>query len=153
MKAYVYLLAAVLTWPTAAAARQDYAAYEGADSVQIGTGGTKITKNGIDCWTSGTPPHKYQLLGILTDSRKYRALDGHVVGSKSIAEHAISVGGNAVIIANSSTKFLGIATSYNAYNGGNHGSGTGFSKSINRTTTQVIIIKYLDDKDARSALR
>ena len=87
--------ALALSATSTAYAKQEYATYEGLDAIQQGRGGTKITKNGIDYWTNGTPPRRFQVLGFLTDARKNRLVDGNVVGSKSVAEKTLRVGGSA----------------------------------------------------------
>ena len=120
-KAFAAMLAIAFAVPVAA--EQTYAAYEGIAAIQTGTGGTKITKNGIDYWTSGTPPRRYQVLGMLIDARKNRASDGEVLGSKSVAKRTLDVGGNAVIV----------------------GDQRSVGADLVRTTTQLQVVKYLDD--------
>ena len=73
-RATILISALVLSWPVMGA--QVYATYEGTASIQIGSGGTKVTANGIDYWTTGTPPRRYQVLEISTDARKDRLADG-----------------------------------------------------------------------------
>jgi hypothetical protein len=126
------------------AAKQDYASYEGKDAIQEGHGGTKVAKNGIDFWTSGSPPRRFQVLGILTDARKDRLLDGNVIGSKSVAKKTLEAGGNAVIVAGSDTAAAGFVQFNNAYANGNGFSGNSTGRMVNRTTTRLIVIKYLD---------
>lgn len=120
-KAFAAMLAIAFAVPVAA--EQTYAAYEGIAAIQTGTGGTKITKNGIDYWTSGTPPRRYQVLGMLIDARKNRASDGEVLGSKSVAKRTLDVGGSAVIF----------------------GDQRSVGADLVRTTTQLLVVKYLDD--------
>ena len=130
----VLVLALLLASP--AFAEQTWAAYEGPGAVQTGSGGTKITENGIDYWTTGTPPRRYQILGVLTDARKDRLADGKVLGSKSVARRALSVGGNAVIFGGSDAKSAGIV--------GGLSGGFAWGRQINRTTTQLLVVKYLE---------
>lgn len=112
-------------------AKQTYAAYEGTAASQIGTGGTKITKNGIDYWTTGSPARRYQILGVLIDARKGRITDGSVLGSKSVAEKAKAAGGDAVLLETAEARGAGIA-----------GLPTR-TDQLTRTTTQITVIKYL----------
>ncbi len=42
----------------------------------IGSGGTKITTDGVDFWTSGNPPRAYLVLGVLMDSEDAPARRG-----------------------------------------------------------------------------
>ena len=143
MRILIVLFAAVLV-PTAALAKQEYAAYEGADAIRTGAGGSRISKNGIDYWTTGTPPLRYQILGILTDARKNRLLDGNVIGSKSVAKIVKSAGGDAVIVAGSETKDWGTIGTTNGFVSGSTYSGNFNAISITRTTTQLVVLKYLD---------
>jgi len=115
---------------------QVYASYEGPASIQSGSGGTKVTANGIDYWTTGTPPRQYQVLGILTDARKDRRADGHVLGSKSVAKRTLEAGGNAVIFNDAESKLSGV--------GGYAGSGFFAGRTINRTTTHLTVVRYLE---------
>lgn len=121
IKAFAAMLVIAAAVPVAA--EQTYAAYEGPAAIQTGTGGTKITKNGIDYWTAGTPPRRYQVLGMLIDARKNRASDGEVLGSKSVAKRTLDVGGNAVLF----------------------GDQRSVGANLVRTTTQLQVVKYLDD--------
>ena len=76
-----------------------YAEYSGPDAVQTGNGGTKISKNGIDYWTSGSPYGKFQVLGVLSDTRTDKLLSGDAIGSKDLAKRVLKAGGNALIVA------------------------------------------------------
>lgn len=133
-RAVIAIVAVLLSSP--ALGEQVYATYEGTDSIHTGTGGTKITENGIDYWTTGTPPRQYQVLGILTDARKDRRADGHVLGSKSVARRTLEAGGNAVIFNDADSKLSGV--------GGYAGNGFFAGRTINRTTTHLIVVKYLE---------
>lgn len=137
-------LFAALLISSPALAKQEYATYEGADAIRTGVGGSRISKNGIDYWTTGTPPRRYQILGILTDARKNRLLDGNVIGSKSVAKIVNAAGGNAVIVAGSETKDWGAIGTTNGFVSGSTYSGNFNSISITRTTTQLLVVKYLD---------
>ena len=134
MRTVIFSVALLLASP--ALSEQVFAAYEGPASIQLGAGGTKITANGIDYWTTGTPPRRYQVLGVLTDARKDRRSDGHVVGSKSVARRTIDAGGNAVIFDEATSKLSGV--------GGYVGSGFFAGRTINRTTTQLMVVKYVE---------
>ena len=116
-------------------AKQTFASYEGETSVHTGTGGPRITANGIDYWTSGTPPRRYQLLGVFTDARKDRLFDGDVIGSRSVAKLNLAAGGSAVIVSDQSVKDAGLVASY--------GNGFAAAQAVNRTTTRLLVVRYL----------
>ncbi len=99
----------------------------------MGTGGSKVSRNGIDYWTTGTPPRRYQVIGTVTDSRNEMADGGHAIGSPTIAKKVLNAGGNAVIVQSVSetgsqgaTGLLGLLTTNNM-----------------KTTTTMIAIRYL----------
>jgi hypothetical protein len=80
-----------------------FAAYEGANSVQIGVGGTKVSKHAIDYWTTGTPARRYQILGIVThtiDDAAENAIfgGGNTVGNRKVAKLVKRVGGDAIVM-------------------------------------------------------
>ena len=133
-RATILISALVLSWPVMGA--QVYATYEGTASIQIGSGGTKVTANGIDYWTTGTPPRRYQVLEISTDARKDRLADGHVLGSKSVAKRTREAGGDAVIFNDADTKLAGVS--------GYAANGYLAGRIVNRTTTHLIVVKYLE---------
>ncbi len=135
------LTLSVLLATTSVSAKQTWAAYEGRDAIQAGQGGTKVQKNGIDYWTSGTPPHRFQVLGMLTDARKDRIFDGDVIGSKSIASKVKEAGGDAVIVMGASSQVSGYSSHGNAFATGNGISAFGGGRVHNRTTTQLAVVK------------
>lgn len=107
-------------------ARTTFHFYDGNDSIRTGSGGTRITSNGIDYWTSGQPPKKYQIIGVIVDDRGTShaalnsALDGKVIGSRKIARMCKQNGGHAVIVDIKDT---------DEYSG--------------RETTTLLVVKYL----------
>lgn len=78
--------------------------YEGTAAIREGTGGTKVTRNGIDYWHYGQPPRKYRVIGLIFDDRGTshkllnRAMDGNVIGSPDIARICKDNGGDAVVV-------------------------------------------------------
>lgn len=130
--------AALAALASPAFAGSTFAAYEGANSVVTGTGGTKVVDEGIDWWTAGDPPRKFQILGVITDERRDKPLSGKAIGSKSIAKKVNEVGGNAVIVHNQDARASGVVGFANL----SGASAFGSSKVVNTITTQLIVIKY-----------
>lgn len=129
-----------------AEAKSHFVAYEGKDSVQEGRGGTKVAKNGIDYWTTGLPPHRYQILGIITDKRCIGSkLCGDPVGSPAIAEAAKAAGGNAVLFMSEVDKAMGSVGGASAYGNGHSASGFGWSAMVGDHVTTLVVVKYLPD--------
>ena len=63
------VLSGLISAPAFADAKITFSAYEGPPVIETGEGGTRIQKNGIDYWTSGTPPRRYQVIGMVQDKR------------------------------------------------------------------------------------
>lgn len=122
--------------PALAGASVKFAPYEGKNSIVEGEGGTKVSKNGIDYWNTGAPPRRYQILGVITDKR-YDDWDGSAIGSAKVARVVIKAGGNAVIVMNAQ---IGGGGSYAMPTGGGSYTALGLDKA----TTQLIVVKYLD---------
>ncbi len=66
--------------------------------VYTGTGGTPLTKDGIDFWSAGQTPRRYRVLGILTDRRGSGRFSGNAVGSASVARQIRTRGGDGVLV-------------------------------------------------------
>lgn len=129
----------LISTPAFAQAKIDFASYEGPPKIVEGEGGTKITKNGIDYWTTGTPPRKYQIIGFVQDKRDEAWDGGHAIGSPSIARKVKKAGGDAVIIESQEE----------AGKGGGAGYGTGLFGFLamggSKTVTRMLVVKYLQD--------
>ncbi|MCX7267145.1 MAG: hypothetical protein NTU75_01245, partial [Sphingomonadales bacterium] len=134
--ALAFATAPILSAPAFAQAKIDFAIYEGPPKVATGEGGTKITKNGIDYWTTGTPPRRYQIIGFVQDRRDELMDGGHAIGSPSIASKVKRAGGNAVIVESQEevgkTGGVGSASPLFGF------LAMGGSKSV----TRMLVIKY-----------
>src|SRR3546814_11755076 len=89
-------VAALTIIASPALARQDFAAYEGRAAIPEGVGGAKVSTHGIDYWTNGTPPRRFQLLGFIPATRPASALVPDILGSKGVAKAPPHQGGAAV---------------------------------------------------------
>lgn len=131
-------LMAMLPAQVMAQAKVTFSAYEGPEVIKAGEGGTKVTKNGIDYWTSGTPPKKYQVIGMVQDKRDEMWDGGHAIGSPNIANKVKKAGGDAVIIQSQDEA------------GKNGSFGTGlwggmFMGGGSKTITVMLVVKYLPE--------
>lgn len=132
---------------TPVAAKTKFEALETrAPMIEIGKGGTRTQKHGIDFWTSGTPPIRFQVIGIITDTRGNGKLSGDAVGSKSIAKLVLQHGGNGVIILAQGSKATGVISGGQASAYGNNAYGSGWSAVVGETRTSLAVIKYLSDE-------
>jgi len=136
MRASALCAAIVLfAFATPSAAGVQFSTYEGPDAVQTGTGGAKIVKDGVDFWTQGTPPRKFQVLGFIVDTRHDKLLSGHAIGSSGLAKRVRDAGGDALIMANQDQQTDGIV-------GGLNG-GFAWGRTVHEITTKFIVIRYL----------
>ena len=104
----------------------------------MGTGGTKRTVDGIDIWTTGTPPQRYKIIGTIqqnstTDSSVVSALAA-MDSESSLIRDARRHGGDAIIYLADNSRVTGLDNFYAAY-----GSVTA-TRSNSKT---IAIIKYL----------
>lgn len=161
MKGALSLLCGVgfLVLTSCAHVRQQFAAYEGPQSIMRGEGGTKVVYDGVDLWTTGTPPRSYQVVGVLTDTRRDQRFSAASFGS-DVATEVRKVGGTAIILVSESSQFLGTVTTTQATAStratasslGNsttgYGTGNLFGTSdtavISDKTTRLLVTKYLD---------
>jgi hypothetical protein len=150
------LLIVALTLPAVAIAGPEFLTYEGRDAVHEGQGGEKKTVDGVDFWMSGDPPHRYEVLGSLTDRRHESGLYGAIRMSSlddDIAKAAKANGGDAVILQAEDNDVIGVASTgtASAYATGGpgwanaNGFGSRFSRPIEAHDSRYLVIKYLTD--------
>jgi hypothetical protein len=111
-----------------------------------GRGGTKKIVDGVDVWTFGDPPRRFQVLGIIQDNRPGGIIPMAQMKHDIIAK-ARQSGGDAVIFASSASQLQGYYTagSATAYGYGNYASAFGSSTTvpITRRSSAYVVIKYL----------
>ena len=137
MKKFAMMVAATLSLCASTAQAQlwasaKFAAYEGKDAIQEGRGGTKVVKDGVEFWTSGAPPHRYRVLGVISDKRGSGLLSGNAVGSGSVAAMVKDLGGSGVIVADEDSRVTGAVVS------------NGVVAVARKRTTQLIVVRYED---------
>ena len=134
------VMASLIATPALAGAKIEFAQYEGAPLIETGEGGTKITKNGVDYWTSGKPPRKYQVIGRISDRRNEEWDGGHAIGSPTVAKKVKQAGGDAVIMLDQKDAGVG-SSGFGSLFGG---TGSFFAMGGSKTTTTFVVVKYLD---------
>ena len=142
---------AVTAYPVAGKTR--YEPYEARNSVRDGQGGSRTTKDGVDFWTLGDPPRRYQIIGIIRDNRGTSHLHGNAIGSSGVAKKVREVGGDAVILLNQNSSVKGIWSQGEAYSNGNQAYGSGLSFPIEERVTTFAVIKYLSDNQPAQAVQ
>ena len=133
----------IIAFASCAHVQQQFAAYEGSTNIFKGQGGTKITSEGIEFWTTGSPPRNYQVLGILTDQRRDQRFAASSFGS-DVAAEAKRIGGDAVVILDEAKEFVGTYSTGSATAVGPTAFGSGMGFAIRDKITRRLIIKYVD---------
>jgi hypothetical protein len=123
-------------------------------------GGYGIRKvvDGVDIWTTGEPPRKYQVLGIINDERLQAPFEMaryyHDIAAKvkkAAGNGAIEAYSNSqitAIVSNSSTTSSGTVSAYGAGNAAfGHYSGTsntiGWTAPQQHHSARFVVVKYL----------
>lgn len=130
MKRFIFLAALLASTPAIAGTK--FAAYEGRDTVQEGQGGTRVEAHGVDFWTTGAPPRRYEILGVLSDTRGAGPLHGEAVGSKRVAAQIRERGGQAAILLDQDSQVRGGVVAGGAV------------MLARRNTTKLLVIRYVD---------
>jgi hypothetical protein len=125
-----------------------FEAYDARDSIVEGKSGSRIEKDGIDFWTMGDPPRRYQIIGIIRDNRGKGVFHGNAIGSSGIAKKVREVGGDAAILLNQNSALKGIYSQGQTTANGNQAFGTGFAIPIQERTTTFLVVKYLEPSPA-----
>ena len=131
----------------AAHAGTQFLAYQGPDAVQQGQGGAVKTVDGVDFWLAGSPPHRFEVLGMLEDERWRSGLCGVIQVANTehdIAKRTKAAGGDAVILTTSANKDWGVAGS--TY--GSNGYGSFYAHPYGTRASLYVVVKYLADGPA-----
>ena len=153
----IAVLAALISLigPARALAGTEFLAYEGRNAIHEGQGGEKKTVEGIDFWFNGDPPHRFQVLGAISDRRMKTGLYGLIRMSgldSDIAKTAKAAGGDAVILQNEGEDVLGVSGFGSAYATGGNGFasafGSSFSAPVEAHVARYIVVRYLPDDPA-----
>jgi hypothetical protein len=126
--------------------------------VREGGYGTRKVVDGVDIWTSGEPPRKYQVLGIINDERLQAPFE-MARYYHDVAAKVKKAGGNGAIevysdsqitaiVSNSFTTSSGTVSGYGAGNvafGQYSGSSntTGFAAAQQHHSARFVVVKYL----------
>jgi hypothetical protein len=152
------IAATIIALPAPSRAAPEFLAYEGRNAIHEGQGGEKKTVDGIDFWSNGDPPHRFKVLGSLTDRRHKTGLVGMVRMSgldDDIAKAARAAGGDAVILQSEGDEVVGTAGFANGNvhgssgYGGFHayGSSSSFARPIEKHDSRYLVVKYLPDEE------
>lgn len=132
-------------------AKTRFEKYEARNAIVDGSGDSRTTKNGIDFWTTGDPPRRYQIIGIIRDNRGTGAFFGNAIGSSGIAKMVHQVGGDGVVVLNQNATVKGVWSQGHASVYGNQAYGTNLAIPIEERVTTLVVVKYLPEIDAPTA--
>jgi len=145
MYRFIFLL--VVSFVCASCTVTDFQAWEGRNSVVEGRGGIKKVVDGMDVWTYGDPPRRFQVLGIIQDERPGGIIPMAQL-KHDIVQKARAAGGNAVIFVSSESQLAGYYTagSASAYSYGRSATAFGSSTTVplTRRSSTYVVIRYLD---------
>ncbi len=152
-------VAAFLSLAACAHVHQEYAEYDGPVQVLKGEGGTKTITDGVEFWTTGSPPRNYRVIGILSDQRRDQRFARASFGS-DVADQVKRAGGDAVVYLDEAKEFVGTyshasgtsTTTASATAIGNsaygrsstNSSASGFGIAVRNKITRLLVIKYVD---------
>lgn len=122
-------------------AQTNYQQFEGRNGPQIieGQGGTKEIVNGFEIWDNGTPPRRYQVLGVVAVEDFDNPFGNQRIRA-ALAEQIKAVGGDAAVVVDLSGGGSGFITALNSR--GQITTGT----SLVKKNARWQIVKYLDNK-------
>lgn len=101
------IISLILIGILAGCATVDFQPYEGNNSIYQGEGGTKVVVDGVDFWANGSPPRKFEMIGMVVSEV------GSGVGDESIIRSAVASevrkhGGTAAVQVTNNSSFSGI---------------------------------------------
>lgn len=147
-------LAAALALPLMAAASPEFVVYEGKNTIHEGQGGNRRTVEGVDFWTNGAPPRRFQVIGNITDRRMRSGIYGAIRMSNldsEIAKVAKANGGDALIEGDSDDDVIGVHSGTSAYAYGGQGYAGGFAGSfaapVKARVSRFTVVRYLPDAE------
>lgn len=121
----------LLRWSQARSKQKTrYEPYEARNSAVEGQGGSRTIKDGADFWTTGDPPRRNKIVGIIRDDRGTGVFDGNVIGSSGIAKKIREVGGDAAILLNQNSSVTDVWSRGQATANGNQAYGSGIAVPI-----------------------
>lgn len=105
-----------------------------------GRGGTRTTTDGIDFWTMGDPPRRYQVIGVITDKRGTGLFAKQAIAASNVAKAVHDAGGDAAIVLSSERQNRGFIGGINrAASGG----ADVWAAPVSREITKLVVVKYL----------
>jgi hypothetical protein len=155
LKGAALVFVAALSVAAAAHAGTQLLTYQGPDAVKQGQGGSMKAVDGVDFWLEGSPPHRFQIVGVLDDERLKTGIIGFLRMSSlehDLARLARQAGGDAVILTDAHDNLQGVIGSSFGSAYGNRfsawGSASSYTAPVESRASRYVVVKYLPDGDA-----
>ena len=153
MTRIVGLLLALLAMPVFAS--PEFTRYYGRDAVIEGQGGEMKVVEGVEFWSNGAPPRRFELLGYLSDRRHASGMLGKIRLKgleKDIAKAALQNGGEAVVLVSADQEIVGHVSTgnANAYSTGQNSArawGTSTTAPVAKQNTRYAVIRFLPEQE------
>lgn len=139
-KSLAHIAVLIATAASPALAGTQFVPHDDGQAVRIGQGGTAISRDGVEFWTGGAPARRYQVVGMLTDSRSIGAGAGAAIGSSRLARRARAAGGDALVLFDQSRHdggFVGV------WSGGDSAAPYQGFRAVSERTT-FMVVRYVD---------
>ncbi len=146
MRRFVLCIALVVASLTASAL--DFKRYYGRDAVIEGKGGEMEQIEGVDYWTNGDPPRRYEIIGYIEDRRHASGLVGMARLKslpKQVARMAKENGGDAVIMVSSRDDVIGYASNGSATVNGNNAYGSAMVAPVAKRESRFAVVRYIQE--------
>ena len=145
------VLAFVLLSVSATAAALDFTRFYGRDAVVEGRGGEMRQIEGVDYWTNGDPPRRYEVIGYIEDRRHATGLVGKIRLKslpEQVARMAKANGADAVVLVSADDQVVGFATNANVNVNpyGNSAYGNQMTVPVAKRESRFAVVRYLPDK-------
>lgn len=143
-----FVLCLLLATASASASALDFKRYYGRDAVVEGQGGEMEQIEGVDYWTNGDPPRRYEIIGYIEDRRHASGLVGMARLKslpKQVARMAKENGGDAVIMISSRDDVVGYASSGSATVNGNSAYGSTMMAPVAKRDSRFAVVRYIQE--------
>ncbi|MES1157043.1 MAG: hypothetical protein ABUL73_04600 [Alphaproteobacteria bacterium] len=110
MKRPVIALCFLFVAAPAALAEPVFTSYVARDARREGDGGERTVVNGMEIWTNGSPPRRWEIIGYIADRRHRTGLYGAIrmsMRDRDVVAVARANGGDAVILVNEQAEVVG----------------------------------------------
>lgn len=144
LKIFAAVLLAVLS---SGCATTTFLPYESTGTPVQGSGGTKMVVEGMEVWSNGEPPRKFNVIGVIEDERPGGPLPMASL-TKDVVAKARESGGDAIIKVSNQKQVTGYVTNGSATI---HGSsnyarayGSATTVPVSRNYSKFVVIKYVE---------